>query len=187
VKRIFVAFLFLISVNHFSFGQEGILPLDSKSNAVYSDLGSVQLTKDILFQNAQKWVVKTFGNYENAVVTEDKASGKLVLNTYAPIQSAAYEYLRLTMTINCQDNKYQVSVTELEGIAKSQTITRLGKRQNDAIQEKSVLVKTESNRKKKTVAENELEEMKLDNDRVNDTVYGLLASLKQMMVSDAEN
>lgn len=186
MKRIFVAFLFLLSVTNFSFGQEGVLPLDSKNNAVYSDVGSVQLTKDVLFQNAQKWVVKTFGNYENAVASEDRASGKLVLNTYAPISSAAYEYLRLTMTIVCQDNKYQVSVTDLEGIAKSQSITRLGKRQNDAIQEKSVLVKTESNRKKKAVEENELEEMKSDNNRVNDTVYGLLASLKQT-IADSEN
>lgn len=170
-----------------SFGQEGILPLDSKNNAVYSDVGAVQHSRDVLFSNAQKWVVKTFGNYENAVVKEDRSNGKLVLNTYAPISSAAYEYLRLTISIDCQDNKYSVLMTDLEGIAKSQTIKRLGKRQNDEIQEKSVLVKTESNRKQKALAENELNEMRSDNNSVNDAVYGLMASLKQMMIAGSEN
>ena len=187
MKRNLVAFLFLISIHHVSFGQEGTLPLDSKNNASFSDLGSVKKPKDVLFQDAQKWVVKTFGNYENAVASANKEDGKLVLSTYAPVSSAAYEYLRMTMIIDCRDENYKVSVTDLEGIAKSQTITRLGKRQNDAIHEKAVLVKTESNRKKKTIAENELEEMKSDNDRVSETVYSLLASLKQMMVSDPEN
>lgn len=184
MKKFLVAFLFLSLLNHFSFGQEGNLPLDSKNEAAYSDVGSLNKSKDLLFQSAQKWVVKSFGNYENAVSGEDRPVGKLILKTYAPINSAAYEYLRFTMTINCQDGKYQATVSELEGIAKSQTITALGKRQNDAITQKAVLIKTESNRKKKSQAENELEEMKSDNERVNDTVYGLLASLKQSMLGE---
>ena len=184
MKKFLVAFLFLSLLNHFSFGQEGNLPLDSNNDAAYSDVGSLKQTKDLLFQNAQKWVVKSFGNYENAVASEDRSGGKLILKTYAPINSAAYEYLRFTMTITCQDDKYQVIVNELEGIAKSKTITRLGKKQNDAITQKAVLIKTESNRKKRSQSENELAEMSSDNERVSDTVYSLLASLKQSMLAE---
>lgn len=186
MKRILVVFLFLISVSQFSFGQDGYLPLDAKKNAVYSDVGSMEQTKDGLFGNAQKWVVKSFGNYENAVDQEDRAGGKLVVKTYAPISSPSFEYLRFTMTITCSDNKYLASITELEGIAKTQTVTRLGQQQNDAILEKSMVVKTETNRKKKTIAENMLNEAKADNDRVNQVMFSLLASLKQTMLSKGE-
>jgi len=185
VRKTLVGFLCLFFIHYSGFGQDGNLPLDEQKNAVYSDVASLEQTKNVLFENAQKWVVKSFGNYENAVDSQDKASGKLVIKTYAPITSAAYEYLRFTMTIRCEENKYQVVVNDLEGIAKSQRITRLGKRQNDAILEKAVLVKTESSRRKKAVVENELEEMKADNERVSQTIYSLMASLKQIMIEKA--
>lgn len=186
MKRILVAFLFLISFSQLSFGQDGYLPLDDKKNAVYSDLGSMEQTKDGLFQNAQKWVVKSFGNYENAVDQEDRAAGKLVIKTYAPISSPSFEYLRFTMTVTCSDNKYLANITDLEGIAKTQTVTRLGQKQNDAILEKSIVVKTETNRKKKTVAENLLNEAKADNENINQVMFGLLTSLKQTMLSKGD-
>jgi hypothetical protein len=187
VKRIFVVCLFFISISQFSFGQDGYLPLDDKKNAVYSDVGAMEQTKDRLFQNSQKWVVKSFGNYENAVDQEDRAGGKLVIKTYAPISSPSFEYLRFTMTITCSDNKYLASISELEGIAKTQSVTRLGQKQNDAILEKSIVVKTETNRKKKTIAENLLNEAKADNDNINQVMFSLLASLKQAMLLKGES
>lgn len=186
MKRIFVVFLFFISISRFSYGQDGFLPLDDKKNAVYSDVATLEQSQDALFQNAQQWVVQSFGNYENAVAREDRAGGKLVLNTYAPVSSPSFEYLRFTMTITCHNNKYFAVISELEGIAKSQTVTRLGQKQNEDISRKSVLVKTETNRKKRIIAENLLNESKADSENVNQVMFSLLASLKQSMLAKRE-
>lgn len=176
----------LILVSFCSFGQDGYLPLDNQKKIVYSDVATLEKSKNLLFQNAQKWVVKTFGNYENAVASENKQSGKLILKSYTPISSPSFEYLRYTMTVDCEDNKYHVTINELEGISKSQSVTALGKRQNDEILEKEILLKTESSRKKKSIAEETLNQAKTDNDQINQAMYSLLASLKLGMSVDAD-
>lgn len=186
MKRIFVALLILISVSQSGFGQDEFLPLDDKKNAVYSDVGTLEQTQDDLFQNAQKWVAQSFGNYSNAVAQEDRAAGKLVVKTYARVSSPSFEYVRFTMTITCSDNKYLATINELEGIATSQTVTRLGQKQNEDILQKSVILKTETNKKKKTIAGNLLNEAKADNNHVNQVMFSLLASLKQTMLTKPE-
>ena len=124
------------------------------------------------------------GIIENAVVSDDRQSGKLVLKTYTPVSSPSFEYLRYSMTINCEDNKYRVTINDVEGISKSQTVTALGKKQNDEVLEKEILLKTESGRKKKSVAEAALNQAKTDNDQINQAMYSLLASLKLVMTTD---
>ena len=186
MRKIQLSFLLLILVNFCSFGQDGFLPLDNQKKIVYTDVATLEKSKDVLFQNAQKWVVKTFGNYENAVASEDRESGKLVLKSYSPISSPSFEYLRYTLTIDCQPNKYNVTINEVEGISKSQTVTPLGKKQNDEIQEKEILSKTESGKKKKFIAEEALNQAKVDNDQINQAMYSLLASLKLSMTSDGD-
>lgn len=162
------------------------MPLDNQKKIVYTDVATLEKSKDDLYQNAQKWVVKTFGNYENAVASDDKQSGKLVLKSYTPISSPSFEYLRYTMTVHCENNKYRVTINDVEGISKSQSVTPLGKRQNEEILEKEILLKTESNRKKKSIAEEALNQAKIDNDQINSAMYGLLASLKLAMSADGD-
>jgi hypothetical protein len=186
VKKLHFTFLLLVLIPFCSFGQDGFLPLDSNKKIIYSDVAAVEKSREALFQNAQKWVVKTFGNYENAVIQEDKQSGKLVLKSYSPVSTASFEYLRFTMTIDCQDNKYQVVINDVEGISKSQTVTALGTKQNDEVVEKSILLKTESNRKKKSATEELLNHTKTDNDQINNAMYSLLASLKLSMSAEGD-
>lgn len=162
------------------------MPLDSQNKIVYTDVATLEKTKDVLYQNVQKWVVKTFGNYENAVVSDDKQSGKLILKSYTPVSSPSFEYLRYTMTVHCEDNKYRVTINDVEGISKSQSVTSLGKKQNDEILEKEILLKTESSRRKKSIAEEALNQAKIDNDQINNVMYGLLASLKLAMSADGD-
>jgi hypothetical protein len=63
-------------------------------------------------------------------------------------------------------------------------VTALGQRQNDEVLEKSILLKTEGNRKKKAVAEELLKQGKTDNDQINQAMYNLLASLKVSMSAE---
>jgi hypothetical protein len=184
VKKLHLTFFLFLLIHFCSLGQDSLLPLDSKKKIAYNDVATVEKPREILFQNAQKWVVKTFGNYENAVAQEDKQSGKLVINSYYPVSAAAFEYVRFTMTVDCQDNKYQVMVHDVEGISKSQTVTALGPKQNDEVLEKTILLKTETNHKKKAVAENILKQTMADNDQINNAMYSLMASLKLSMAAD---
>jgi hypothetical protein len=184
VKKLHLTFFLFLFIQFCSFGQDGLLPLDSRKKIVYTDVATVEKSRDILFQNAQKWVVKTFGNYENAVAQEDKQSGKLVIKSYFPVSAAFYEYVRFTMTIDCQDRKYQVMIHDVEGISKSQTVTALGSKQNDEVLEKTILLKTETSHKKKSVAEKNLKQAMNDNDQINNAMYSLMASLKLSMSAD---
>ena len=184
MKKLHVTFFLSLLIHFCSFGQDGLLPLDSKKKIVYTDVATVEKSKDILFQNAQKWVVKTFGNYENAVAQEDKQSGKLVINSYFPVSASSFEYLRFIMNVDCQDGKYQVMIHDVEGISKSQTVTALGSKQNDEVLEKTILLKTETSHKKKAAAEKNLKETMTDNDQVNNAMYSLMASLKLSMSAD---
>ncbi|WP_170982934.1 DUF4468 domain-containing protein [Dyadobacter frigoris] len=186
MKKVQFLFVILFLVSFCSFGQDGYLRLDNQKKIVYTDVATLEKSKDVLFQNAQKWVVKTFGNYENAVASENKQSGKLVLKSYTPLSSPSFEYLRYTMTVDCEDNKYRVTINEVEGISKSQSVTPLGKKQNDEILEKEILLKTESGRKKKSIAEESLNQAKTDNDQINQAMYSLLASLKLVMSADSD-
>jgi hypothetical protein len=184
VKKLRFCLLLLLCVPFKGFGQDGYLPLDNKRQIIYSDVATVGKSREVLFQDAQKWVVKTFGNYANAVSQEDKPSGKLVLNSYTPVSSPSFEYLRFVMTIDCHENKYLVTISNVEGISKSQTVTALGQKQNDEVLEKSILLKTEGNRKKKAIAEELLKQGQADNDQINQAMYNLLASLKVSMSSE---
>ncbi|MCF0058637.1 DUF4468 domain-containing protein [Dyadobacter sp. CY356] len=186
MKKVQLLLLILSLVSFRSFGQDGYLPVDNQKKVVYTDVASLEKTKDVLYQNAQKWVVKTFGNYQNVVVSENKQSGKLVLNSYTPVSTPSFEYLRYTLIVDCEDNKYHVTINEVEGISKSQTVTSIGKKQNDEILEKEILLKTESGRKKKSIAEEALKQAKVDNDQINQAMYGLLASLKLAMSADGD-
>lgn len=186
MKKVHFLLLILSFVSFCCFGQDGYLPLDNQKKIVYTDVATLEKPKDVLFQNAQKWIVKTFGNYQNAVVSENKQAGKLVLNTYTPVSTPSFEYLRYTMTVDCEDNKYRVIINDLEGISKSQTVTSLGKKQNEEILEKEILLKTESGRKRKSIAEESLKQAKIDNDQINQAMYSLLASLKLTMSSDGD-
>ena len=162
------------------------MPLDNQKKIFYTDVAALEKSKDVLYQNAQKWVVKTFGNYENAVASDNRQAGKLVIKSYTPISTPSFEYLRYTMTVDCEDSKYRVTINEVEGISKSQSVTPLGKRQNDEVLEKEILLKTESNRKKKALAEEALNQAKTDNDQINQAMFGLLASLKLVMTADGD-
>ncbi|TDE17392.1 DUF4468 domain-containing protein [Dyadobacter psychrotolerans] len=171
--------LFFVSFN--CLGQDGLLPIDTRKQVYYSDLVNTDKTKDELYKIAQNWVTRKFGNYDIAVTFQDAAAGKLVINSYVPVKHSLYDHIRFDLTIICKDNNYQASIEKLDGIAQTRSPKRLGPSENDAIAEKSMAVKTETNRKKKQGSELLLQKQQADNDQVNAAMYKLLASLKEFI------
>lgn len=163
------------------------MPLDEHKQVFYSDVATVQKTKDEIYKSAQNWVTQTFGNYENAVTQQDPQVGKLVITSYVPATTSLYDYVRFELTIDCSDKQYRVRIDKLDGISQIRTPARLGIKENDAVLAKEVIMKSETNRKKRAEAEEGLNHIKADNDAVNNAMYKLLAGLKQFMVTGAEH
>lgn len=176
----------LLLVSFTGFGQNGFLPVDAAKKVVYADRASVPIGKDKIYQLAQQWVAKSFGNYANAVESENKETGRLTLRTYAPVNSARFEYVRFVMTITCEEQQYRAVIDQVEGVSKSQSVMALGPRENDLVKEKEVLLNAEGNRKKKAQLENALNEARSDNEAVNQSIYGMLSSLK-LLITEAEH
>lgn len=173
-------FLLLLLAN-FAYSQQGLLPLDEQKQAAYSDKSSPQKAQAILYKTAQDWVTKTFGNYENAVTKQDPATGLLVINTYVPATTKLYDYIRFDLTITCAENHYEARITRLGGTAQHRSPARLGVNENNLVTEKEMSVKTETNRKKRAEAEENLENARTDNEIINAAMYKVLASLKEFM------
>jgi NACalpha-BTF3-like transcription factor len=179
-----IILIVLLLIGHNSFSQDGLLPLDANKQVVYTDSGKPELSKNEIFKKAQEWVGKTFGNYENAVTFEDPQVGKLVLTSYAPVPSLTYEYVRFDLTIECTDKQYTVRIDQLDGVSAVHSPQRLGAKDNAAIMEKEVAVKTEQNRKKRTEAEEALKNAKSDLEGINNAMYRLLSGLKVSLTSN---
>ncbi|MCE7066121.1 DUF4468 domain-containing protein [Dyadobacter sp. CY326] len=177
---ILILFLFL---GQKCFSQQGLLPLDAKQQVLYSDSGKPNKTKDEIFKEAQNWISKTFGNYQNAVTFEDPALGKLILTSYARAASITYDYVRFDMTIECKDQQYNVQINQVDGISTLHSPVRLGAKDNDAILEKQVAVKTEQNKKKRADAENALKNAQADIEGINNAMYKLMSDLKVQLTS----
>ncbi len=173
--------LLLLLLTHSGFSQNGMLPLDEKKNATYTDKASPQKPKAELYKAAQSWVGKVFGNYENAVTKQDPETGLLVINTYIPAKTKLYDYIRFDLTIVCTDNHYEAHITRLDGTAQHRSPTRLGINENNLVTEKEMAVKTENNRKKRAEAEENLENARIDNEIINAAMYNVLGSLKEHM------
>lgn len=183
----YLLFLSLFFVCNSGFCQDGYLPLDEHKQVFYSDVATVQKTKDEIFKSAQNWVTQTFGNYENAVTQQDLQLGKLVITSYVPATTSLYDYVRFELTIDCSDKQYRVMIDKLDGISQIRTPARLGVKENDAVLAKEVIMKSETNRKKRAEAEEGLQHIKADNDAVNNAMYKLLAGLKQFIVTEDEH
>jgi len=178
----YLILVLLFSVSHLVYCQHGTLPLDELKQATYTDKSAPEKTQTELYKAAQNWVTKTFGNLENAVTKQEPQSGLLVINTYTPVSTSLYDYIRFDMTIICKDNHYEARISQLDGTAQHRTPARLGSKENDLVLEKQMAVKTETNRKKRAEAERILEQAKADNENINNAMYKVLASLKEYMV-----
>ena len=180
--RILVLFLFCQP----AFCQDGFLPVDDKKNVGYSDVGRLKNTKEEIYDKAQKWAAKTLGNYENLATPEDTKSGKLVINSYTPLSHSLYDYVRFNLTIECDSNRYQARIDQLDGTSAVRTPVRFSTKENDAVTEKAMILKTETNRKKRVEAERNLKNVRADNEGINNAVYRLLAGLKAYMTAESE-
>lgn len=178
----YLSLILLLSLSHLAYCQQSILPLGELKQATYTDKSAPQKSREALYKSAQAWVTRTFGNFENAVTSQDPQAGTLVINTYTPVSTSLYDYIRFDMTIICNDNQYEARINKLDGTAQHRTPARLGSAENDLVAEKEMAVKTESNRKKRAEAELALERAKADNENINRAMYKLLASLKEYMV-----
>ncbi|MCE6991363.1 DUF4468 domain-containing protein [Dyadobacter sp. CY323] len=174
--------LLLLFVSSYSFAQEGLLPLDQEKNIYYADSGKPNLAKAEVYKKVQEWVIKTFGNYENAVAFEDSASGKLRVTSYVPLIHAKYGYVRFDLTIECQDNQYYAKITNLDGISAVHSPERLTYKENDQIKSKEVILKAETAKKRRSELEADLKLSKADNEGINTALYNLLAGLKQALI-----
>lgn len=179
-------FLFLLLIlARAAFSQEGYLPLDETKKVLYTDMGKVDKSKSELYKMAQAWVAGTFGNYENAISSEDANSGKLIITSYVPVITTLYEYVRFDLTIACTDGKYQARLENLDGVSAIRSPAKLGQPNNDAVAAKEMSVKTETSRKKRAEIEQELHGLRADQESINSAMYKLLASLKQAMSPEA--
>ena len=178
--------ILLLFIGQKGFSQSGLLPLDAQKNVFYSDSGQPKKSKSEIFKEAQNWISKTFGNYENAVTFEDPQLGKLILTSYAPVSSITYEYVRFDLTIECKDQQYNVRIDKLDGISTTHSPVRLGVKDNDAVMEREVAVKTEQSKKKRTEAENNLKNAKADLDGINNAMFKLMSDLKLSLTASAE-
>jgi hypothetical protein len=165
------------------FAQEGKLPLDDRKNASYSDQTTINKSKEACFSIAQKWISGTFGNYENAVTRQDMEAGVLVINSYTPVQTSLYDYVRFDMTISFTDKGYKASISNLDGTSQYRTPARLGINENNLVTEKEIQYKTETSKKKRSEIQQQLEQLKADNDHVNDAMFKVLASFKEYLSS----
>jgi hypothetical protein len=180
-----ILFLFTV-ISHQTFSQDSSLPLDSAKNILYSDSGKPELSKTEIYKKAQDWVSKTFGNYENAVTGDNQESGKLLITSYLPIPHSLYEYVRFDLAIECQDHQYVARISKLDGVSTMRSPARLGARANEIITAKEIAVKAETNRKKKSMAEEALQLARADNEGINNAMYNLLGSLKVSITSKEE-
>jgi hypothetical protein len=174
----YIILFFITFLGHQTFAQDGLLPLDSVKNILYSDSGKPDLRKMEIYKKAQEWVSKTFGNYENAVTGDSLESGKLFITSYVPVSHPQYEYVRFDLAIESEDNMYLAKISKLDGISTLRSPARLGPRENDMITAKEIAVKAETNRKKKSIAEEALRLAKAGNEAINNAMYNLLGSLK---------
>lgn len=169
------------------FCQDGYLPLNEQKQIFYSDKATVQKSKDELYKSAQNWVTQTFGNYANAVTQENPQTGKLVITSYVSASTSLYDHVRFDLTIDCSDKQYRARIEKPEGISQIRTPVRLSVKENDAVLAKEIIMKSETNRKKRAEAEEVLQTVKADNDAVNNAMYMLLAGLKQFMIIETQH
>ena len=148
----YLSLLLLLLVCHSGFCQDGYLPLNEQKQVYYSDVATLHKSKDEIYQSAQKWVSNTFGNYENAVTSEEPQIGKLMINSYIPVITSLYDYIRFDLVFECKDNQYQVRIDKLDGISPVRSPVRISSKENDAVLAKEMVIKTEPIRKKREEA-----------------------------------
>ena len=182
LKTLKIVILFLLCQP--AFCQDGLLPVDEQKNVVYSDVATLQKTRAEIYQKALKWAEKTLGNFENSATQGQAQNGTMLINSYVPVTHSLYDYVRLDFTLHCTDNQYQVKIDKLDGTSPIRTPVRLSYKDNDAVTEKAMTLKTETNRKKREEAEKIWKQSKADNDGINDAVYKLLANLKEYMIAE---
>lgn len=176
--------LCLVLIASYSFAQNTLLPLDKDKNVVYTDRGTLPLTKAEIYAKAQNWVTHQFGNYQNAVVKDEPQNGLLVVSSYVPIPLSQYQYLGFELTLIFNEGGYSASLARPDGISQIRTPVRFSYKHNDAIAAQEMVIKTENDRKKRSVAEKELQSLNVDNEAVNQAAYGLLGKLKEFMVAN---
>lgn len=168
----------LLTVAAPGFAQDGLLPLDAKKNISYTDSGQPGLSKTELHQKLRAWADKKFGNAQNAITSDDTEAGIILITSYIPVIHSDYQYIRFDLGIQYKDNQYEARITTLDGVSAEHSPVRLGVKENDHITAKEQTIKTESSRKKRKEAEEELQAAKADNEGINTSLYSLLADLK---------
>jgi hypothetical protein len=177
VKYFIVSLLLSISIN--AFCQNGWLPLNERNEVHYSDVGKFNKSKATLYRTTQTWISATFGNYDNAVAFQDSTSGKLIVNSYIPLNAhSLYQYVRFNLSIECNENGYKARIHELDGITPLHTASRISRKENLAVTVKELGLKTETNAKKRSAIARDVELAKADIESINVAMYHLLASLK---------
>lgn len=174
--------MLLAAATH-TYAQDGRLPLDSRNNISYTDSGQPKFNKTELHQKITSWVDKKFGNAQNAITSDDKQAGIMLITSYIPVIHSDYQYIRFDLGVQYKDNQYEARITTLDGVSAEHSPVRLGMKENDNIIAKEQITKTESNRKKRKEAELALQAAKADNNGINASLYNLLADLKTYITS----
>ena len=121
MKKIIILIAF-ISIQYYVYSQE--IKTDENGNEYVSEIVEIELSKEVLFSNAQEWIAKTFGDYKSVIQFEDKESGKLILKGKSGVDyvenhsSSGFsimmveEMIKYTITIECKDNRYRYTISD---------------------------------------------------------------------------
>lgn len=119
MKKLILSLLIAISIP--CVAQKYNFPVNKAGKIEFTQTLEVPISKEKLFANAQQWIVTTFKDYRAAVQVEDKENGKLIVTgttrlpyIYMDDILIIKEDVDYTFTIECKDNKYRYTVSNIE-------------------------------------------------------------------------
>lgn len=143
---------FVLFITNVSYAQINEFRISSDGNIDIEEIVELNVPKDVLYQNAQEWIVQTFGDYKSVIQFEDKENFKLIMKGFTPIEHVWYnnlggktkEEMSYTIAIECKDGKYRYKISD---ILVEQKFSILGVPGSVSISPNDHLEKIESNTK----------------------------------------
>jgi hypothetical protein len=118
MRRFFLSLL--VALSSIPLISQKVFPVNETGTIEITEVFQTELTKDVLYANAQEWITKSFGDYKKVIQFEDELNGKLILKGYSVVQitipgtkNLKAENILYTITIECRDNKYRFTLDNI--------------------------------------------------------------------------
>lgn len=115
ILMILVMGVLVTKINCYS--QDYSFPKNNEGEDEFSEVITTNISKDAMFANAQEWIAKTFGDYKSVIQFENKDEGKLIIKGISKVsypQSNTIEKINYTITIECKDNRYKYTISDIQ-------------------------------------------------------------------------